>query len=70
MAAATENYYNSQNDDPGVVIVEDMTKAVVIHYVSSKMVYGRSSCFFGLPITMLCTMRKLVKEKLYLPCFL
>jgi hypothetical protein len=42
MAAATENYYNSQNDDPGVVILEDMAKAVVVHYVSSKMVCGRS----------------------------
>jgi hypothetical protein len=42
MAAATENYYNSQNDDPSVVILEDMAKAVVVHYVSSKMVCGRS----------------------------
>ena len=45
MAAATENYYNSQNNDPSVVILEDMAKAVVVHYVSSKMVCGRSFSF-------------------------
>ena len=31
VAAATENYDDSQNDDPGAVIVEKMAKAVVIH---------------------------------------
>ena len=31
VAAATENYDDSENDNPGAVIVEKMAKAVVIH---------------------------------------
>ena len=31
IAAATENYDNSENDDPGAVIVKEMAKAVVVH---------------------------------------
>ena len=31
VAAATENYDDSKDDDPGAVIVEKMAKAVVIH---------------------------------------
>ena len=31
VAAATEYDHNSQNDDPGAVIVKEMAQAVVIH---------------------------------------
>ena len=31
VAAATENYDNSKDDDPGAVIVKEMAKAVVVH---------------------------------------
>ena len=31
MAAATEDYDNGKDDDPGAVIVKEMAEAVVIH---------------------------------------
>ena len=39
VAAATENYDESENDDPGAVIIEKMAKTVVVHrYVPPKNV--------------------------------
>jgi hypothetical protein len=35
IAAATENYYYRENDDPGAVIVKDVAQAVVIHMFAS-----------------------------------
>ena len=40
IAAATENYDNSENDDPGAVIVKEMAKAVVHQKVLRKKVFG------------------------------
>ena len=39
IAAATEDYDYSENDDPGAVVVEEMAQAVVVHkmYVPPKM---------------------------------
>ena len=39
VAAATENYDDSKNDDPGAVVVKKMAQAVVVHkmYVPPKM---------------------------------
>ena len=36
IAAATENYDNSENDDPGAVIVKEMAKAVIHQKVLRK----------------------------------
>jgi hypothetical protein len=35
VTATAENYHDSKNDYPCTVIVEDVTKAVVIHYSPS-----------------------------------
>ena len=35
IAAATKNDYYSKDDDPGAVIVKDVTQAVVIHMFAS-----------------------------------
>ena len=31
MAAATENYDNGKNDDPGAVIIKDVAEAIAVH---------------------------------------
>ena len=36
VAAAAENDYDSEDDNPGAVIVKEMAKAVVIHSVLLK----------------------------------
>ena len=41
VAATTENYDNSEDDDPSAVIVKKMAKTVVIHKISSL----RYMCF-------------------------
>ena len=33
VTAATEDYYNCKDNNPSAVIVKDMAKTVVIHYV-------------------------------------
>ena len=40
MAAATEYYDNSKDDDPGAVIVEKMAKAVVIHSMFLRCMFA------------------------------
>ena len=40
MAAATEYYDNSKNDDPGAVIVKEMAKAVVVHSIFLRSMFA------------------------------
>ena len=40
IAAATENYDNSKNDDPGAVIVKEMAKAVVVHSIFLRSMFA------------------------------
>ena len=40
VAAATENYDNSKDDDPGAVIVKKMAKAVVIHSMFLRCMFA------------------------------
>ena len=40
IAAATENYDNSENDDPGAVIVKEMAKAVVVHSIFLRSMFA------------------------------
>ena len=40
VAAATENYDNSKDDDPGAVIVEEMAEAVVIHSIFLRCTFA------------------------------
>ena len=50
IAAATENYDNSKNDDPGAVIVKKMAKAVVIHSMflrSMFAIFHRSFTYYA-----------------------
>ena len=50
VAAATENYDNSKDDDPGAVIVEEMAKAVVIHSMFLRCMFailGRSFTYYA-----------------------
>ena len=50
VAAATENYDNSKDDDPGAVIVEEMAKAVVIHSMFLRCmfaIFGRSFTYYA-----------------------
>ena len=45
VAAATEDYDNGKNDDPGAVIVKEMAEAVVIHSMILRCtfaIFGRS----------------------------
>ena len=41
VAAATEDNYNCKDDDPGAVIIKDMAKAVVVHYVFLQSRFAR-----------------------------
>ena len=43
VAAATEYDHNSQNDDPGAVIVKEMAQAVVIHICFPPKMFARFS---------------------------
>ena len=50
VAAATENYDNSKDDDPGAVIVKEMAKAVVIHSMFLRSMFailGRSFTYYA-----------------------
>ena len=50
IAAATENYDNSKDDDPGAVIVKKMAKAVVVHGVFLRCMFailGRSFTYYS-----------------------
>ena len=51
IAAATEDYDYSENDDPGAVVVEKMAQAVVVHkmYVPPKVfrAFVRSSTYYA-----------------------
>ena len=50
IAAATENYDNSKDDDPGAVIVKKMAKAVVVHGVFLRCmfaIFGRSFTYYS-----------------------
>ena len=40
IAAATENYDNSENDDPGAVIVKEMAKAVIVHGIFLRSMFA------------------------------
>ena len=51
VAAATKNYDNSKDDDPGAVIVKEMAKAVVIHSMFLRSMFailGRSFTYYAL----------------------
>ena len=54
VAAATENYDNSKDDDPGAVIVKKMAKAVVIHSMFLR-------CMFAIWVAHLHIMRHRIK---------
>ena len=43
VAAATENYDDSQDDDPSAVIVKEMAKAVVIHSMFLRSMFATLS---------------------------
>ena len=50
VAAATENYDNSEDDDPSAVIVKKMAKAVVIHSMFLRCMFailGRSFTYYA-----------------------
>lgn len=50
VAAATEDYDNSKDDNPGAVIVEKMAKAVVIHSMFLRCMFailGRSFTYYS-----------------------
>ena len=46
VAAATEYDDNSEDYNPGTVVVKDVTKAVVVHYVSSEVELSLGSLLF------------------------
>ena len=50
VAAATENYDDSKDDDPSAVIVKEMAKAVVIHSMFLRCMFA----IFGSLIYILC----------------
>ena len=50
IAAATEDYDNSKDDNPSAVIVEKMAKAVVIHSMFLRCMFA----IFGSLIYILC----------------
>ena len=47
VAAATENNDDGKDDDPGTVIVKDVTQAVVIHYVCLRELL-RAPCGYSI----------------------
>ena len=59
VAAATEDKHQSENDDPGTVVVEEMAQTVV--HTKSFLPRGRiaKSCSEGLPLhsTILCRVK-------------
>ena len=65
IAAATENYDNSENDDPCAVIVKKMAKAVVIHSMFLRCVFAivhRSFSYYEKTVD-IDTDRRTEKEK-------
>ena len=50
VAATTENYDNSEDDDPSAVIVKKMAKTVVIHSMFLRCMFailGRSFSYYA-----------------------
>ena len=54
IAAATEDNDNSEDDDPGAVIVKEMAKTVVIHSMFLRCMFAT----FGSLIFILCIGRE------------
>ena len=60
VAAATENYDNGKDDDPGAVIVEEMAEAVVIH----SMILRCTFAIFGRSLHLMLAEKKCYRKRI------